>query len=76
MGSVPKRAGKWPERPSKTLICCWCPALATGNVSAHGGGLEPVKVPHCDGCWEKTYHVVRKYPERTWWMVEQPDGLF
>jgi len=38
--------------------------------------MSPVKVPHCDECWEQAYALVKAYPERVWKILEQPAGLF
>jgi hypothetical protein len=57
----------------RTVLCRWCGALATGTVTARG--LDG-PVPHCDGCWERTWKLVRDKEPRTWKLIEQPEGLF
>jgi hypothetical protein len=59
------------------LTCRWCTALATGTVTASDGRRQVVApVPHCDEHWDTAYSEVRRYPERTWKHLEQPEGLF
>jgi hypothetical protein len=60
------------------IVCRWCPRLADSVARGKGHpSLKPTgPVPYCDTHWDDAYETVRRYPERDWRGVDQPDTLF
>jgi hypothetical protein len=59
-------------------VCRWCIALAVGVARGRAHAtLKPTgPVPYCDAHWDNAYDTVRRYPDRDWQGVDQPEGLF